>query len=454
SSITIHINPNARFNDGSHITAEDILFTYETLKTQGRPNMRHVYKLINKAEKIDNLTLKFTFGDGYDQETAMIMAMMPVLSKNYWKDRTFDSATLEPPVSSGPYRIKTVDVGKQVIFERDENYWAKDLFVNVGHHNFDTVIYNYYRDDTVALESFLKGDIDIRRETDTAKWSTLYNDSPNITKQAFKHGRPVKIESLIFNTRRPPFDDINVRKALNLAFDGDWINKNIYYGEKKRITSFFENSELATPKSNDTWTPAPSNNIRKNLKDAANLLSNAGWETTDGQLVHKETKQPFSFEILVQKSEHEKIALNFINHLKRLGIEGNIRRLDSAAFRDRLNKYDYDMVAYHWISSLSPGTEQHQYWSCEASKQEMRWNFAGICDEKIDALVTKIPQATTRKEIKELIQDLDKQLLNHVSTIPLFYTPTDNFLYQKTISHPKTSPLYGPVLETWWMNEQ
>ena len=232
SSITIYIDPRAQFNDGSKITAEDVLFTYEILKDQGRPNMRRVYKLVSKAEKLGDLELKFSFGEGYDQETVMIMAMMPVLSKAYWKNRIFDSATLEAPVSSGPYNIKSIDIGKRVIFERNTDYWAKDFPVNIGHYNFDTIIYDYYRDDTVALESFLKGDIDLRRETDSSKWETLYTDYKDIIKAPFTHGRPVQIQSMIFNTRRPPFDDIEVRKALNLAFDGDWINKNLYHGQK------------------------------------------------------------------------------------------------------------------------------------------------------------------------------------------------------------------------------
>lgn len=450
SSITIHINKDARFNDGSQITADDILFTYETLKTDGRPNMRRIYKLIDTAEKMSTLSLKFTFGEGYDQETAMIMAMMPVLSKAYWEDRKFNSATLDTPVSSGPYIVDTVDIGKRITYKRNTNYWAKDLFVNIGHHNFDTVTYEYFRDNSVALEAFLKGDIDVRRETDTAAWATQYSDHKHLQKTAFKHGRPVQIQSLIFNTRRPPFNDINVRKALNLAFDGEWINTNLYYGQKKRIKSFFENSELAALENIDTWSPSEKTPLRQNLRIAANILKSAGWETVDGILTNKETNAPFSFEIIVQKPDHEKLALNWISHLKRLGIQANVRHLDNAAFRDRLNIYGYDMAAYHWTSSLSPGTEQYQYWSCEAANQDMRWNFSGVCDTEIDETIKRIPQAKTREDIISAVKTLDKKLRNHILTIPLFYTPTDNYLAQPSIQHPDITPLYGPVLETWW----
>lgn len=450
SSITIYINPQARFNDGSAITADDILFTYKTLKSEGRPNMRRVYKLISNAQKIDRLTLKFTFGEGHDQETAMIMAMMPVLSKKYWEKKTFDTTTLEQPLSSGPYLIKNIDVGRSITYERNPDYWAKDLFINVGHHNFNTITYKYFRDGNVALEAFLKGDIDIRRETNTAKWATEYDNNKDLTKQSFTHGRPVQIQSMIFNTRRAPFNDIRVRKALNFAFDADWINKNIYYGQKKRITSFFENSELEHPVSSDTWFPPQSINMRSNLRKAAKMLKDSGWQITNGTLTHQTTKEPFEFEIIVQKTDHEKLALNWIKNLKRLGINVTVRHLDSVAFRDRLNNYDYDMTLYHWTSSLSPGTEQYQYWSCESSEQKMRWNFGGVCDKNIDLLTQKIPNAKTRNDIISAVHLLDKNLRNHVFTIPLFYTPTDNYVIHNNIQFPRTTPLYGPVLETWW----
>ena len=451
SAITVHINPDAKFNNGSSITSHDILYTYQTLMEHGRPNMRRIYKLITQANIIDTYTIKFSFGEGYDQETAMIMAMMPVLSKSYWSDKDFDSATLEAPVSSGPYKISYVDVGKRITYRKDPHYWAEDMPINKGLYNFETVTYDYYRDDSIAWEAFLKGDIDVRRETDTANWATFKSGQyPNIQKTAFDHGRPVQIQSFIFNMRRPPFDDIRVRKALNLAFDDIWMNKNLYYGQKKRIQSFFENSELAAPQSSKTWSPPIATNIRKNLRKASELLTLAGWETVGGKRINEINGEPLSFEILVQKNDHEKIALNFISQLKRLGIDARVRNMDSAAFRDRLNSYDYDMVAYHWTSSLSPGTEQYQYWSCEAATQNMRWNFSGICGPEIDKIVKAIPHADNRTDIVTLVQSLDQKLLNNVTTIPLFYTPTDNYFHSDSIAFPRKTPLYGPVLETWW----
>ena len=452
SEITFTLDERARFNDGSPITVEDILFSYETLKEGGRPNMRRVYQLVKNAEIIGDTQIKFSFGEGHDQETALILAMMPVLSKAYWQDKTFDNSTLIPPVTSGPYKITDVDVGRSITYTRDPDYWAAGLPVNFGHHNFETVTYDYLRDDTVALEAFLKGDLDVRTEFDMTKWETAYRDDSSYTKGRFTHGRPVKINALIFNTRRAPFDDIRVRKALNLAFDADWINKNIYFGKMERIKSYFENSELAAPKEDNLWQPPASPDkatYRQNLIEADNLLTAAGLTLKNGKRTLPDGS-PFQFEILGQTLENEKIALHFTRGLKRLGIDARVRTMDSAAFRDRLNAYDFDMTLYHWISSLSPGTEQYLYWSCEAAKTEAQWNFAGICSSEIDALAKSIPEAKTREDLVSSVQNLDAALLNQVATIPLFYNPYDLIAYRNNIGHPDETALYGAVIETWW----
>ncbi|MEC7028502.1 MAG: extracellular solute-binding protein, partial [Pseudomonadota bacterium] len=217
SSIAVHVNPNAKFHDGTSVTAEDVLFSFETLRENGRPNMRSIYKLVDEAKIIDDRTVYFHFGEGYDRETVMILTLMPVLSKAWWEGREFDASLLEIPNSSGPYKIAEVEPGRRIVYERDPNYWGKDLPVNRGHYNFDKVIYDYYRDDTVALEAFKSGDLDFRREGNAGKWATAYNfpaiAAGDITKAEIKHGRPEKVRALIFNTRRAPFDDPKVREA-------------------------------------------------------------------------------------------------------------------------------------------------------------------------------------------------------------------------------------------------
>ncbi|MGE4312644.1 MAG: extracellular solute-binding protein [Pseudobdellovibrionaceae bacterium] len=452
SSITFTLNPAARFNDGTPITVDDVLFSFETLRDSGRPNMRRVYQLASEAKITGPRSIRFTFGEGADRETPMIFALMPVLSKAYWSGKTFDKSTLEVPVSSGPYKIGAFEPGRSITYERDVNYWAKDLPVNRGQFNFDRLTYDYYRDDTVALESFLKGNLDMRREYDITKWQQGYRDSDRYKKVAFKHERPVRIDSLIFNTRRAPFDDIRVRKALNLAFDGAWVNKNLYFSRMKRIGSFFENSYLAAPKAPDIWQPPASDtreDMRENLIEADRLLTEAGWHVRNGLRANDEGTA-FTFEILVSAKDQEKLALNFARNLRKLGVAARVRVLDAAAFLDRMMGYDFDMAYNFWQSSLSPGTEQYLYWSCEAANQEGRFNYAGICDPEIDTLALNVPKAHTKEELEATVHTLDAALLNQVPTVPLFYTDADLIAVSKTVAYPDKSPIYGAILESWW----
>ncbi len=480
SAITIHINPKARFHDGSPITADDVIYSFNTLRAEGRPNMRSVYKLVTKVKRLGNLSVHFKFGEGYDQETVMIIAMMPVLSKAYWSDRAangkaFDSTTLTPPLNNGPYRVKSAEPGHRIILERVKDYWAKDLLTNVGHHNFNQIIYDYYRDDTVAFEAFKAGEYDLRREWNAGKWASAYDfpaiENKTITAEALKHSRPERTKGLIYNTRRSPFDDIKVRQALALMLDFEWLNKNLFFNQYKRITSYFPNSELAAPNTPSTeehallqeWKttlspeifgnlPAqPSPNKRENLRAADKLLKEAGWEIING----KRTKngKALTFEILLSAPEDEKIALHFKHALKRLGIIPSIRVMDSAAYRDRLNNYDFDMTLYYWRSSLSPGTEQTLYWGCAAAKEPSRWNFPGICTPAIDTLAKSIASSKSRTELVTRMHALDRLLIHGQYIIPLYYSGQDYIAYQSRIMHPAKIPLYGMVQETWWSKE-
>ncbi len=476
SAITFYINTKARFHDGSPITADDVLFSFETLKTSGRPNMRQIYKLVKVAEKRGALTVHFEFGEGYDQETVMILAMMPILSKAYWEGRDFESTTLEPPIANGPYKIASVDAGRRVTYERIQDYWAADLLTNAGHHNFDRIIYDYYRDDTVAFEAFKSGDIDLRREFNAGKWVSTYDfpaiDSGEIKAEALSHSRPERVKALIFNTRRAPFNDIRVRKALSLLLDFDWINKNLFYGEYKRISSFYPNSELAAPvapsdaeldllspyrnqldRSVFGTLPEPSQNttaanLRKNMRAADRLLRDAGWIVENGRRV--KDSNPFSFELILGAPEEEKIALHYKRTLDKLGIDITIRVMDLAAYTGRLQEYNFDMTLYHWLSSLSPGTEQSLYWGCGAADQPGRWNYAGICDPVIDILASQIAFAETRQDLVTHVHALDRLLLHGHYMVPLYYLGKDYVAYRNYIKRPDTTPLYGMVLETWW----
>lgn len=473
SEVTFHINPKARFHDGSPITAHDVMYSFETLKELGRPNMRRIYKLVDKAKIKSKHEIYFHFGEGYDRETVMIFALMPVLSKSWWSAHNFDSTITEIPLLNGPYKIKESETGKKIIYERVEDYWASDLLVNKGHYNFNTITYDYFRDDTIALEAFKKGDLDIRREWDIAKWQSAYDNlSHDIIRDQIPHQRPERAHGFIMNLRRAPFDNINVRKALSLAFDEDWVSGNIYHHQFKRVDSFYPNSALAAPSifeehtlsmaqkfadtlPSDFYVPdalTQKKSYRDRLQTASQLLEDAGWIVKDGKRVQKDTSSPLTFKLIVSTPQEEKIALTYKRSLKRLGIDLSIRMLDSATFQERKMNYDYDMISFYWQNSLSPGTEQMLYWSCASAKKTAQFNFSGICNPALDHFSSSIANAQTYDELLSYAHIIDRILYSSYIMVPLFYNGADYIAYNKNIHHPEKPPLYGAVVETWWSN--
>lgn len=482
SSLTVYLDPRARFQDKSPITPDDVIFSFTTLKEKGRPNMRNVYKLVQSVEKVEPNGVKFTLGPVHDRETVMILAMMPVLSKAYWTDKDFEKTLLKPPVTSGPYKITSVDPGRRLVLERDPEYWAKDLPINKGLYNFDKISVSYFRDEGVAFEAFKSGLVDLRLDLDPGRWTTGY-DFPAMTsgqarQETLAHGRVERMWGFIFNLRRAPFDDVNVRKALSLMVDYDWINQNIFHGQYKATTSFYPNSSLAAsglPSADElallqpfkdtlpadvfgsAWKPAASGTpeaVRAAHKEADALLKKSGWIIRDGKRVNAKTGKPLSFEILLTAPEDEKVALSFKRSLGRLGINVTLRTLDTAAFRDRLNSFDYDMTLYFWTNTLSPGTEQALYWGCEAAKQEGRFNFSGICTPASDSLAALIPHVKTREELETTVHALDRVLTWSHIAIPLFYSGKDMVAAQRGFTHPATTALYGNTMESWWFEPQ
>jgi microcin C transport system substrate-binding protein len=475
SWIIFHLNKKARFHDGVPMTAEDVKFSYEMFRKHGHPVRRRVYGLISKVEITSPHDIKFTFGPGYDREAPLILAIMPVLPKHYWEKHDLTKTTLEPPLGSGPYKIKSVEPGRKIVYERVKDYWAKDLPVNVGLYNFDTITFSYYRDDDIALQAFKAGDYNLRHEYNIHKWMTGYDfkalKEGKVIKEDIPHQRPEWLRAMIFNTRRPLFQDRQVREALNLMFNFDWINKNLFFSAFKRISSTFPNSELAAkgkPKGEelaqlekyksdlppevfgDAWKPS-SADMRDNQRKAMALLKQAGWIYKDGDLVNKQTDEPFSFEILLNDPADEKIALEFSRSLKKIGIAARVRTVDSAQFTGRLDAYDYDMVMHRWINSLSPGNEQLNYWGTAAAKNKGARNYAGIENPAVDALCSGIAQATDRPGLVARARALDRALMWGYYMIPMHYLGRDLVAYTTDIQRPKAVPVYGIVQESWWM---
>lgn len=459
SGITFYLDPRAVFHDGHPILAEDVVFTHEILKKHGRPNTRRIYKLVEDITVHDDRTLTMTFGEGYDQETVLIIAKMIVMPKHYWEQegRDFSKTTLEPPLGSGPYKITDFEQGRQITYQRVEDFWAVNHPVNVGHYNFDTLIYDYYRDEGIALQAFESGAFDLQREWTAHRWARDYNfkavETGEIIKGQFKHGRPGWARFFIYNTRRPIFQDVRLRKALGYAFDFEWVNKNLFNGAYERMNSIFANSDLAAsdpvftlPKTDGSGPKG----IRNNLKKAQELLKEAGWDLVDGQMTNLATGQVLTFEILLGNPAQERLALEFSRNLKRLGIVVDVRTVDSAQYIRRLQDYDFDMTINHWKNSLSPGTEQAVYWGSGSADLPGGLNYAGVKDKRIDALVADLTLAKTREELRQVTQALDRLIMSNWYGIPLYYTGYDYIAYRSDIAHPEVTPLYGPVVETWW----
>ncbi len=478
TSVTFHLDPAAHFSDGKPITVDDVIFSFETLRDKGRPNHRAYYGKVDHVERIGDRGIRFVFVDGSDRELPLILGLMPVLPSHFFDRETFDRTTLNPVVGSGPYVISEVDAGTRLVLTRDPNYWGRDLPINRGRYNFDTLRFDYFRDQTALFESFKKGLVDILPENDPARWATAF-DFPavtdgNVIKDAFSAGTPKPMFAFAFNTRREIFADKRVREAFGYFLDFAWINKNLYFGLYDRTGSYFQGSELASPghPASDaeksllapfagvvspdimagTWTPPATdgtgrdrNAIRKGLK----LLAEAGWRIRGGRLVNDDGK-PFTLEILVPGRDQERLALTYARSLKRIGIEVTVRSVDSTQYQQRLQVFDYDMILATWASSLSPGNEQIFRWSSASASQDGSFNFTGAREPALDAMIDAMLNARDRPAFVAAVRAFDRVLLSGFYVVPLFHVPENWVARWSRIEHPEKTSLYGQRYDTWW----
>lgn len=473
SWVIYRLRPEARFHDGKPMTAEDVKFSYEMFLKHGHPVRRRVYGLIENVEIIDPQTIRFSFGEGYDPETVMILSLMHVLPKHYWEKNDITKTTLTPPLGSGPYKIDSVDPGRKITYARVSDYWAKDLPVNRGQYNFDTISYTYFRDDGVALQAFKAGEYNIRREYDVTKWKMAYEglakNQGRFDMQEIAHGRPEWLKGFVFNTRRKPFDDVRVREALSLVFNYEWINRTFYFDSLQKIESVFPNSELAAqgkPEGAelavleqhrdivpadvfDRTYQAPQGSMRDRQRRALALLKDAGYTYREQVLVDSAGK-PLSLELLLGSTAEQKIAIEFARTLRRMGIDATVRTVDSAQFAGRLDSFDFDMLSYRWINSLSPGNEQMNYWGSAAAVMNGSRNYAGVKSPAVDAIADSIARAETREGLVARARALDRVLMQGHYMIPLFYLGRDLLAVEKGIARPEKTPVYGVVLESFW----
>jgi microcin C transport system substrate-binding protein len=486
SSVTFKLRDEARWHDGEPITPEDVIYSLKVNK-EANPRMGLYYKNVTRAEKTGDNEVTFYFDTKGNRELPMIMGQLTILPKHFWTGTNADGekrdpmkTTMEPPLGSGPYRVKSVSPGRSISFERVEDYWGKDLPVNKGMWNFDEIRFDSYRDITVAFESFKAGNLDYWNETSSKNWAMAYDfpaiENGEIVRQEVRLERGMPMQAFVLNQRRPKFQDRRVRQALNLAFDFEWTNKNLFFGQYERVESYFQNSELAAPKAlpegreleiletvrdqvpEEVFTTVhqnPTNNdqteMRGNLRKAVKLLREAGWQVKDGALTNTETGEQMNIEFLIVSPLFERIIQPYLRNLNRLGITGSIRLVDSAQYTRRLNNFDYDVVVGNFGQSESPGNEQRDYWGSEAADREGSMNLIGIKDPAIDKLIDYIIFAKDREELVAATHALDRVLLWHDFVVPQWFSPSQRIAYRSHYGKPEKLPGLTPgFVQVWW----
>ena len=475
------LRPQARWHDGKPITVDDVIWSLETLKTKGQPFFRFYYGGVASAEQIGPRQVKFTFSDPGNRELPLIVGQLPILPKHYWESRDFESTTLEPPLGSGPYRVTDFEPGRYIVTERVTDYWGDDLPVNVGQNNFGRMRYDYYRDDTVIRQALKAGEIDFRLENQAKAWALDY-DVPAVkrgwlNKEEIRHFSPTGMQAFVYNTRRELFSDPKVREALAYAFDFEWTNRNLFFGQYARTESYFSNSELAAvglPEGSELKIldryreriPAELFNQpyrapltggsgwpRENLARAFALLEEAGWMVRDMQLVNEDSGQGFSFEILLVSPAFERIVLPFARNLKRLGIDARVRLVDQSQYINRIRSFDFDMIVSGWGASESPGNEQRGFWTSAAADSPAAQNYAGVRDPVVDELVELLINAPDRESLVARARALDRVLLFGYYVIPQWHLRMQRVLYWDKFSRPELTPRTGTSIDYWWFDE-
>ena len=483
SWVTFTLRDEAKWHDGKKITSDDVVWTFNTLMEKGHPFYKYYYGDVSEVIKITENKVKFEFSTNTNKELVLIVGQLPVLPKHYWENKNFEETTLDVPIGSGPYKVKSFDAGRSITYELDMDYWGFEnniVPIKVGKDNMGSIRYDYYKDRGVEREAFKSGEIDFFSENTSKEWATGYDiDAVTeglIKKELIPHENPQGMQAFAFNTRKDIFADKRVRKALSFAFDFEWTNKNLFYGAYKRTDSFFENSELASsglpsqaelaylnpyidqlPKEifNEEYSNPKTDGsgfIRNELQEATKLLQEAGWKLKDGKLENS-NEEPFEFEILLVSPAFERIVLPFIDNLEKLGINASLRTIDSSQYQKRIESFDFDMVVFTFSQSLSPGNEQRNFWSSGAADTNGSRNIIGIKNNVIDLLIENLINAKDREDLITISRALDRVLLWNYYVIPQWHISAYRVLYWDMFDQPKQKPKYSLGFDTWWVNQ-
>lgn len=474
----------ARWHDGSPIRADDVLYSYEALTTLAHPAYQNLYEPITRVEALSERKVRFHFADPKNRQLPLLAASMSILPKHYYETVAFDQTTLEPPLGSGPYRVKSVDAGRKITFERVEDYWGKNLPVNRGSYNFDTVQLRVFRNETVALEAFLASRYDFRTEYIARNWATAYDvparASGELVQAKIPHKLPSGMQGFLFNLRKPALADSRVRRAIALAMDYEWMNDTLFYGAYERSHSFFQNTnfmatelpteaELALMEPQRAFLPeAAFDTIFRNpesdgagfpraqLIQAQALLNEAGWQMAeDGLRYHPDHTGPLSVEFLMRQPTFGRVIQSIIRNLDKLGIRGSTRYVGDAQYQQQLQDRDFDIISIWWNRGLFfPGPEQKSYWHSSQADIPASQNYSGLKNPGIDALLEAISQADSLDELTVAARAFDRSLLHQHVVIPHWHMPAWRILYWNRFGRPEQPPSYDIGLWSWWHREE
>jgi microcin C transport system substrate-binding protein len=490
SSVTYRLRASARWQDGQPVTPEDVVYSFDTFK-KNSPQLAAYYRHVTKAEKIGEREVTFTFDGPGIRELPQIVGELTVLPKHWWegtdakgRKRDITQTTLEPPLGSGPYKLKDFSPGRTIVYEKVADYWGKDLNVNVGANNFQQIRYEYYRDSTVALEAFKADAVDWRTENSAKNWATAYDFPAVRDKKVVLEEFPIRsfgiMQAFAFNIRRPKFQDPRVRRAFNFAFDFEEMNRQIFFSQYTRISSYFQGTELAssgvpqgqeleilqsvrdevpvalftTPYTN----PVGGNpqNVRDNLREALKLFREAGYEIKNTKLVNAKTGEPYSVEFLAEDPATERFVMFYRPSLQRIGMTVKVRVVDSAQYENRLRQWDFDIITASWGESLSPGNEQRGYWGSAAADQPGSRNLIGIKNPAVDKLINRVVYAKDRDELVAATHALDRVLLWNFYVVPQWTYGKQRTARWDRFSRPQNMPKYGAAAfpTIWWWDKE
>ncbi|MDZ7852963.1 MAG: extracellular solute-binding protein [Halomonas sp.] len=477
--IEFDLHPEARFHDGEPVTAEDVVFSFETLTEKGQPFYRAYYADVIDVTALDESTVHFDLANSESRELPLIIGQLPILPAHYWQDRDFEATTRDALLGSGPYRIGVVEPARRIVYERVDDYWGQELPVNRGRHNVDRLIYDYYRDQTVALEAFKAGNLDMRIETSARNWATAYDfpalEEGFVERLEVPDGQPAGMQAYVMNLRRDKFQDVRVREALNLAFDFEWLNRNLFYGAYQRTESYFANSEMAAeglPSEAELALLEPHREslpervfeeplpiehpeeMRPRLARALELLNEAGYVVRNGVMTHPDSGEPLSLEVLLFDTQFERVVQPLLQNLAKIGIKGDIRIVDVNQYLNRLRQFDFDIIVGSFPQSANPGNEQRDFWTSEYADVPQSRNLIGLSDPVVDDLVDTLIAADSREALDTAARALDRVLRWGFYVIPQWHLGKTRIALWDKFGWQEPFPEYNLDLAAWWVDPE